>query len=328
MAPLLSNCLSELYESIKRRRRVYDFTDMLTKIYELLLKRKDILERIQKFYEYVVVDEVQDFTPLMMELLRLFVNNGTPVLCIGDEDQSIYGFRGADIYNTLHFSDKFPGGEVFLLNRNRRCGRKIIEAASKIINKNAMRYKKRIGVVREGGDIQYVPYLTTEGQLLNGEILPTVTKTVKISEYNREASVVFTLRLKSTIEEPGETDGLAGLLGFLMPEQTVYAATKSSYTVKILLEDKDGYSYTYGSTELSAKTKKSDNDDLAADVAVKDYRNSRMLQVTFRIDAKSRDAALSIIESKLRVNGVQKQSFVAGGTVLGLQQQQADRELL
>lgn len=157
----------QLYESIKRRRRVYDFTDMLTKIYELLLKRKDILERIQKFYEYVVVDEVQDFTPLMMELLRLFVNNGTPVLCIGDEDQSIYGFRGADIYNTLHFSDKFPGGEVFLLNRNRRCGRKIIEAASKIINKNAMRYKKRIGVVREGGDIQYVPYLTTEGQLLN-----------------------------------------------------------------------------------------------------------------------------------------------------------------
>lgn len=147
-----------------------------------------------------------------------------------------------------------------------------------------------------------------------GEILPTVTKTVKISEYNREASVVFTLRLKSTIEEPGETDGLAGLLGFLMPEQTVYAATKSSYTVKILLEDKDGYSYTYGSTELSAKTKKSDNDDLAADVAVKDYRNSRMLQVTFRIDAKSRDAALSIIESKLRVNGVQKQSSVIGVT--------------
>ena len=155
------------YESIKRRRRVYDFTDMLTKVYALLKSRKDILERVQKFYEYVVVDEVQDFTPLMMELLRLFVNNRTPLLCIGDEDQSIYGFRGADIYNTLDFEDKFPGGEVYLLNRNRRCGKNILDIAARVITRNNMRYQKQLGAVREGGDIYYIPYLTTEGQLLN-----------------------------------------------------------------------------------------------------------------------------------------------------------------
>ena len=156
-----------VYERMKKMKRYYDFSDMLTAVYKLLSERSDILRNIQRFYEYVVVDEFQDFTPLMMELLKLFVNNGTPMLCIGDDDQSIYGFRGADIYNTLDFSEKFPGGEIFVLATNRRCRENILQHAKVIIEKNSMRYQKSIKAIKDGGEIQYVSYTSAEGQLLN-----------------------------------------------------------------------------------------------------------------------------------------------------------------
>ena len=156
-----------IYEKMKRIKRYYDFSDMLTAVYKLLSSRPDVLKNIQRFYEYVVVDEFQDFTPLMMELLKLFVNNGTPMICIGDDDQSIYGFRGADIYNTLDFSEKFSGGEIFVLATNRRCRDKILQHAKVIIEKNEFRYKKSIKGIKDGGEVKYIAYNSVEGQLLN-----------------------------------------------------------------------------------------------------------------------------------------------------------------
>lgn len=156
-----------IYEKMKRIKRYYDFSDMLTAVYKLLSSRPDVLKNIQRFYEYVVVDEFQDFTPLMMELLKLFVSNGTPMICIGDDDQSIYGFRGADIYNTLDFSAKFSGGEIFVLATNRRCRNKILQHAKVIIEKNELRYKKSIKGIKDGGEVKYIAYNSVEGQLLN-----------------------------------------------------------------------------------------------------------------------------------------------------------------
>lgn len=186
----------DIYERMKKLKRYYDFSDMLTAVYRLLSTRPDILKNIQRFYEYVVVDEFQDFTPLMMELLKLFVNNGTPLLCIGDDDQSIYGFRGADIYNTLDFSEKFPGGEIYVLATNRRCREKILQHAKVIIEKNDMRYKKSIKGIKSGGDVQYIAYTSVEGQLLNvlqkvkTLNMPELQKTV-ICYRNQECSMVL-----------------------------------------------------------------------------------------------------------------------------------------
>lgn len=138
---------------------------------------------------------------------------------------------------------------------------------------------------------------------------PALTKTIKLSKYNRNASADFTIALKSTI-----VGNAAQFINNLFADTAVYAANKKAYVIKLLLEDKDGYSYSYGSTSINATTKKSDNDDLAADVATKVYAGSRMYQVTFKIEAASRDDALSIVQSKLRVSGVTEQSSVIGVT--------------
>ena len=203
-----------LYESTKKRRRVYDFTDMLTKIYQLLTTHPAILKRVQSFHEYVVVDEVQDFTPLMVDILKLFVGPKTPLMCIGDEDQSVYGFRGADIYNTLDFGSKFDGGEVYVLSRNRRCRREILETAKRVIQKNSMRYQKSINVVKEGGSVEYVPYLTTEGQMLN--------VIGRIKDYNME-------QLQETVIAFREKEG-SRLLTQLLAENRIPHYVISGYT--------------------------------------------------------------------------------------------------
>ena len=81
---------------MKKAKKKYDFTDMLTKVYTHLRDNPEDLKRVQKYYDYIIADEIQDFTPIMMSILQLFVSDGTPLMCIGDEDQGIYNFRGAD----------------------------------------------------------------------------------------------------------------------------------------------------------------------------------------------------------------------------------------
>ena len=184
----------KFYDSLKKTKKLYDYTDMLVSIYKLLTERPAILKHIQQFYEYVIVDEVQDFTPLMMEILKLFVNNGTPLMCIGDDDQSIYGFRGADIYNTLDFENKFDGGEVYILLRNRRCRQKILDTATKIISMNTLRFDKQLKCVKDGGNVEYIPYNTVEGQALN-----VIDKLSSYSRTELHSTVVCTRDKEGTI---------------------------------------------------------------------------------------------------------------------------------
>ena len=157
----------KIYEASKKRRKVYDFTDMLEKFYELISTNEKALKEVQDTFEYIVADEVQDFTPLMFQILSTLVSNGTPLMCIGDEDQSIYSFRGADIYNALDFEHKFDGGQVFTLSRNRRCRKNILDAALNVINHNDERFEKPMKGLKKDGQVELIPYSTLEGQCIN-----------------------------------------------------------------------------------------------------------------------------------------------------------------
>ena len=157
----------ERYESIKRRTRKYDFVDMLYLIYELLSKDQNALKQVQEYFDYIIADEVQDFTPLMWEILRLFVNDGTPLTCIGDEDQNIYNFRGANIDYILQFKNNFPDSKVYNLLENRRCSEVILDEAREIISKNKLRFDKKIIGKKKGGVIKTYPYTSKTGQAVN-----------------------------------------------------------------------------------------------------------------------------------------------------------------
>lgn len=159
--------LFERYEVIKKSSRKYEFVDMLYRIYDLLSHDDDALRTVQSYFEYVIADEVQDFTPLMWEILRLLVSDGTPLTCIGDEDQNIYNFRGASIDDVLKFRERFPEGRVFTLSENRRCREIILNEAKRVINGNTLRFNKEIYGNKPGGEIRLVPYATIEGEVEN-----------------------------------------------------------------------------------------------------------------------------------------------------------------
>lgn len=157
----------ERYDAAKKLQRRYDFVDMLARFYWLLQNDQQAKERVQKYYEYVIVDEVQDLTPLMWNILRLMVDDGTPLTCIGDEDQCIYGFRGADIYNVLQFRSMFQDADVYSLFYNRRCGKRILDEARSVIEMNELRFNKSILGSRDGGSVAYYPYNSDKGQIIN-----------------------------------------------------------------------------------------------------------------------------------------------------------------
>ena len=177
--------ICKAYENMKKLKRKYDFTDMLIGLYNLLHDNPDIRARVQHYYDYVVADEVQDFTPIMSKILKMLVSDGTPLMCIGDDDQSIYKFRGADVYGTLNFSEEFSGGEVYLLGKNRRCSAEVLKLATNVINENKLRFAKEIYGDKGGGNVSYIPYnsLTAE----NAHLTSFLTKQ---SDAFRDSSVI------------------------------------------------------------------------------------------------------------------------------------------
>jgi superfamily I DNA/RNA helicase len=152
------------YDSTKRYFQRLDFTDMLV-IANKLFERQDVQDRLHALYTCVVVDEVQDFTPLMMSVLRNLVGPSTRFLAIGDEDQSIYGFRGADVDNAVRFTDHFPDAKLFQLVVNRRCGQDILDSAAKVIELNSHRFPKRLVAEHTGGTVRLIPYHDDKEQL-------------------------------------------------------------------------------------------------------------------------------------------------------------------
>lgn len=170
----------DTYEDVKKIKRKYDFTDQLL-IFNRLLRgdfnttnldgtinneNEKVLERLRDCYEYITADELQDFTTLMMEIL-VRISKGIHLTCIGDDDQSLYGFKGADSNNILKFSEKFPESKIFLLKTNRRCPRNVVDLSKFIIGKNELRFDKDIKSIKPDGEIIYRPYTDRRGQFLS-----------------------------------------------------------------------------------------------------------------------------------------------------------------
>lgn len=182
------NILEEIvttYEKMKSLKKKYDFTDMLVGVYKLFVSKPEVLQRVQKYFDYIIADEIQDFTPIMLKILHILVSDGTPLMCIGDDDQSIYKFRGADIYHTLNFADEFDGGEVYLLSRNRRCSAEVLKLAKQVIGENTLRYNKRIHGIKDGGLVEYIPYTSVESENIN-----VLSKISQLSQGDLADSVV------------------------------------------------------------------------------------------------------------------------------------------
>ncbi|MBX9182413.1 ATP-dependent helicase [Paeniclostridium sordellii] len=149
-----------MYEEYKESIKKIDFDDMLIKTYNLLKQNKQILDRVRSVYRYILVDEFQDINKVQFEVIKLIASPNNNIFVVGDEDQSIYGFRGSRPDFLLEFEDYFKGSKKYVLDINYRSKKEITDIANKLIQNNENRYEKSIKCDREHKGI--VKYINTE----------------------------------------------------------------------------------------------------------------------------------------------------------------------
>ena len=140
------------YRKVLNERRKLDFDDMLLSCYELLKKRKDILSAWQKKFHYILVDEFQDINHLQYDIVKMLAAPENNLFVVGDDDQSIYHFRGAHPEIMLNFPEDFKNAETVILNINYRCSGNILDTAMKVIDHNENRYVKKLSTPNEPGE--------------------------------------------------------------------------------------------------------------------------------------------------------------------------------
>lgn len=132
------------YDARKNRMNKLDFDDMMIYCYELLCQRKDILNALQQKYRYILVDEFQDINKIQYEITKLLALPQNHLFIVGDDDQSIYGFRGSKPEIMLHFKEEYPDATEILLDTNYRCSKNITEGSLQLIQNNRVRFPKKI----------------------------------------------------------------------------------------------------------------------------------------------------------------------------------------
>ena len=141
-----------VYQRSLRDQNAFDFDDLLMKPVQLLEQNPAILEMYRTKFSFVLVDEYQDTNRAQFRFVELLAADHENLMVVGDDDQSIYGWRGADIRNILDFETAFPGARVVRLEQNYRSSRTILDAANAVIAENVNRKGKTLRTEREGGE--------------------------------------------------------------------------------------------------------------------------------------------------------------------------------
>jgi len=143
----------EIYRKELAKANAMDFDDLLLETVRLLKSSSEVRERYNRRYRYVMIDEYQDTNRPQYELMKLLAGPEKNVCVVGDEDQSIYSWRGADIKNILDFEKDFPNGKTIRLEQNYRSTQVILEGASAVVAQNTQRKGKNLWTSREGGSL-------------------------------------------------------------------------------------------------------------------------------------------------------------------------------
>jgi len=143
----------DLYEKKLKRANAVDFDDLLLKSVEVLNSHQPALNALSTQFHYIMVDEYQDTNRIQYELIRLLTSQRKNLCVVGDEDQSIYGWRGADIQNILRFEKDFPLARIIKLEQNYRSTGNILDAASAVVSNNRTRKGKALWTEEKGGDL-------------------------------------------------------------------------------------------------------------------------------------------------------------------------------
>ena len=189
------------YQATLRKNNALDFDDLIVKTVELFQNYPNVLEYYQERFQYIMVDEYQDTNTAQFKFVSLLASKYQNLCVVGDDDQSIYKFRGANIGNILGFEQAFPGAKVIRLEQNYRSTGNILEAANRVIENNTERKPKRLWTENESGDkVHFRQFLNgfEEAEYVVGEI----TKARRNGDCNyKDCAVLYRTNAQSRLFE-------------------------------------------------------------------------------------------------------------------------------
>lgn len=180
---------SEYHEYLYQHKLI-DFDDMLVYTYELFSERKDILSAWQKKYQYILIDEFQDINKIQYDIVKMLAAPENNLFVVGDDDQSIYRFRGAKPEIMLHFPDDYPEGKQILLDTNYRSQSNIVDASLNLISYNKERFPKDIkAAVEAENSVEFAVFQTQREQ--NLRIIRDIEERLEHGGSYQEFAVLF-----------------------------------------------------------------------------------------------------------------------------------------
>ena len=189
------------YQKVLKQNNALDFDDLIFKTVELFKLDKEVLSSYQERFRYIMVDEYQDTNTAQFELIRLLASKYKNLCVVGDDDQSIYKFRGANIYNILNFEKHFPDATVIKLEQNYRSTQNILDAANAVIANNIGRKDKALWTENGAGEKIHFEQLETgyeEADFVTRDIASKIRK----GEYSyKDCAVLYRTNAQSRLFE-------------------------------------------------------------------------------------------------------------------------------
>ncbi len=188
------------YQQVLADNNAVDFDDLIMATVRLLRENPDLLARYQERYRYLHVDEFQDTNIAQYVLMKLLADKYQNLFCVGDEDQSIYGWRGADYRNVMRFREDFPNARVVLLEQNYRSTQTILEGAQSVIRKNRTRHAKNLWTDNPAG----IPISLYEAYNEEEEAQFVVNEIVRLTKKDyrpRDCAVFYRTNAQSRVLE-------------------------------------------------------------------------------------------------------------------------------
>ena len=190
--------IAEIYELYQRRLRennAIDFDDIINFTIKILSENPDVLDYYTEKFKYILVDEYQDTNKAQFTLVSLLASKYGNVTAVGDNDQGIYSFRGADISNILNFERDFPGTRIIKLEQNYRCTGNILKAANAVIKHNENKYDKKLWTENEEGHLPCI--YCGEDEYDEGRYIVEQINHLKAEEYYKNSDFTILYRMNA-----------------------------------------------------------------------------------------------------------------------------------
>ena len=190
--------IAEVYKRYQKRLKennAIDFDDIINYTIKILMENPDILEYYSNKFKYVLVDEYQDTNKSQFTLVTMLASKHGNITAVGDNDQGIYSFRGADITNILNFEKDFPGTRIIKLEQNYRCTGNILKVANAVIKNNEVKYDKKLWTENEEGNLPKV--YTADNEYDEGKYIVEQIEHLKREEYYKYSDFAVLYRMNT-----------------------------------------------------------------------------------------------------------------------------------